>query len=118
MLTIAGTLNKKSYISDSPMLHSLLGADSKRRTDDYDGTCDTETTHNSLISPALPTIMPFGYKAAHDAGISKSFQMRMDDGKTVWATPLSRPPGAPNVTHLHGLLSGLPLCVFVQCYAL
>jgi len=87
-----------------------------RRNEEYEGCCDTNVTHHYDISPALPIVSKYGFDAAQDAAVvsqqdhaagalGQSFHMRIDDGKTVRATPISRPPGAANITVLHGLLS-------------
>jgi len=83
----------------------MLGKDSKRRNEAYEGMCDGDVSNAVQISPALPIVSKFGYFSTPDNDVKETFQMRIDNGRSVWASKISRPPGAPNITHLHGLLS-------------
>jgi len=87
-------------------LDNLLGAHSIRRTDDFEGMCVPGSESLKTIAPALPIVTKFGHVPNRDAGLrGEDFQMRTDNGNFVWATPISRPPGAANVTLLHKILS-------------
>ena len=95
-------------------LDFYLGSRSVRRNEEYEGVCESNITQYFDVAPALPIVSKYGFEQLqdmavsrhHDAGtLGQSFHMRIDDGKTVRATPISRPPGAANITHLHGFLS-------------
>jgi len=83
----------------------ILGAASAQRMDAYEDMCSQDVTFPPSISPALSMVGKFGYFMTSDMRTTESFRMRIDDGGEIWATKISRPPGAPNITLLHSILS-------------
>lgn len=84
-------------------LDLLLGGESMRRIDPYEDTCSNTVSFAMQLAPALSVTSQFG--SDDEAPAHQSYRMRVDNGQSIWATPISRPPGAANVTQLHSLLS-------------